>query len=122
MSAIKDGRCPITLDRERKIIFDLNVLDEVNDRFGGFEKLAEKLSGKDGPKNLRWLATIMLNEAMDDGETPLTEKQVGKMIHSGNLVYVKNAIFAAISHGNSGDEEPEETEDDEGNGKTGQME
>lgn len=120
MSAIKDGRCPVTLDKERKIIFDLNVLDEVNDRFGGLNVLAEKLNGKDGAKNLRWLATVMLNEAMEDGETPLTEKQVGRMIHAGNLMAVKTAIFSAISVGNRGDDELDEIEDDEGNVRAGQ--
>lgn len=122
MSAIRDGRCPVVLDRERKIIFDLNVLDEVNDKFGGFDKLAEKLNGAERAKNLRWLATLMLNEAMDEEETPLTEKQVGRMIHAGNLRNVEKAILGAISAGNRGDEQADEEEsDDEGNARAGQV-
>ena len=31
MSAIKDGRFPITLDKERHLLFSLNVIDEMQD-------------------------------------------------------------------------------------------
>ena len=57
------------LDRERKLLFDLNVLDEVNDRYGSLEEMGAALTDKkDGAKTLRWLLTMMLNEAADDGE------------------------------------------------------
>ena len=65
MSAIKDGRLPIVLDKERHLLFSLNVIDEMQDKFGGFDKLAEMLIGKDGIKNLRWLLTLLLNEGAD---------------------------------------------------------
>ena len=99
MSAIKDGRLPIVLDKERHLLFSLNVIDEMQDKFGGFDKLAEMLKGKDGIKNLRWLLTLLLNEGADDGEEQLTEKQVGKMIHTGNFNEVKTAIFKAFAMG-----------------------
>jgi hypothetical protein len=111
MSAIKDGRLPIVLDKERHLLFSLNVIDEMQDKFGGFDKLAEMLKGKDGIKNLRWLLTLLLNEGADDGEEQLTEKQVGKMIHTGNFNEVKTAIFKAFAMGNSGTTEP--PQDDE---------
>ena len=118
MSAIKDGRLPIVLDKERHLLFSLNVIDEMQDKFGGFDKLAEMLKGKDGIKNLRWLLTLLLNEGAEDGEEELTEKQVGKLIHTGNFLDVKSSIFKAFSMGNNGTEEPparddEEEEDDE---------
>ena len=47
----------IVLDKERHLLFSLNVIDEMQDKFGGFDKLAEMLKGKDGIKNLRWLLT-----------------------------------------------------------------
>ena len=75
MSAIKDGRLPIVLDKERHLLFSLNVLDEMQDRFGGFDTLAEVLSGKEGIKNLRWLLTLLLNEGAGDDEDPLTENR-----------------------------------------------
>ena len=117
MSAIKDGRLPIVLDKERHLLFSLNVIDEMQDKFGGFDKLAEMLKGRDGIKNLRWLLTVLLNEGAADDEEPLTEKQVGKLIHTGNFADVKAAIFKSFSMGNNGTPEPperdEEEEDDE---------
>ena len=106
MSAIKDGRFPIMLDKERHLLFSLNAIDEMQDKFGGFDRLDTVLSGKDSIKNLRWLLTLLLNEGADDGEEQLTEKQVGKMIHTGNFNEVKTAIFKAFAMGNSGTTEP----------------
>lgn len=115
MSAIKDGRLPIVLDKERHLLFSLNVIDELQDRFGGFDRLDEVLKGKDSIKNLRWLLTLLLNEGADEGEEELTEKAVGRMIHTGNFGEVKTAIFRAFAIGNSGTEEPQTAagEDDE---------
>lgn len=120
MSAIKDGRLPITLDRERHLLFSLNVIDEMQDRFGGFDNLGEVLSGKDSIKNLRWLLTLLINEGAGESEEPLTEYAVGRMIHTGNFNEVKTAIFRAFALGNSGDTDPlavEDREEDEDNGE-----
>ena len=106
MSAIKDGRFPIVLDKERHLLFSLNAIDEMQDKFGGFDRLDTVLSGKDSIKNLRWLLTVLLNEGAEDDEEPLTEKQVGKLIHTGNFAEVKTAIFKAFSMGNNGTPEP----------------
>lgn len=115
MSAIKDGRFPIVLDKERHLLFSLNAIDEMQDKFGGFDRLDTVLSGKDSIKNLRWLLTVLLNEGAEDDEEPLTEKQTGKLIHTGNFAEVKTAIFKAFSMGNNGTPEPPEQdgEDDE---------
>ena len=93
MSAIKDGRFPITLDKERHLLFSLNVIDEMQD--------------------LRWLLTLLLNEGAEDGEEELTEKQVGKLIHTGNFLEVKSSIFKAFSMGNNGTAEPPARDDEE---------
>lgn len=120
---IRDGRYPVELDRERKLLFDLNVLDEVNDKFGGMEKLGDALQGKDGARNLRWLVTLMLNEGKEDSEPALTERQVGKLVHAGNLVATRTAVMMAITIGNRGKiEEETDEETDEGNGQTGKEE
>lgn len=118
MSAIKDGRLPIELDKTRHLLFSLNAIDEMQDKFGGFDRLDEVLSGNESIKNLRWLLTLLLNEGASDNEEQLTEKQVGKLIHTGNFIEVKNAIFAAFSIGNRGTTEPVETDgsDDEEDG------
>lgn len=101
------------LDKERHLLFSLNAIDEMQDRFGGFDTLGEVLSGRDSIKNLRWLLTVLLNEGAEEGEPELTEKQVGKMIHTGNFAEVKDAIFKAFSMGNSGTTEPPAVEDEE---------
>lgn len=126
MSAIKDGRFPIALDKERHLLFSLNVIDELQDKFGGFDQLDNVLQGKDSIKNLRWLLTLLLNEGAGDGENPLTEKEVGRMIHVCNLSEVKTAVFKAFSYGNNGGEGPEEQdeeeESEEGNAQAGKGE
>ncbi|MPN06495.1 hypothetical protein SDC9_153751 [bioreactor metagenome] len=128
MSAIKDGRFPIVLDKERHLLFSLNAIDEMQDKFGGFDKLDEVLSGKDSIKNLRWLLTVLLNEGAEADEAELSEKEVGRMIHTGNFLEVKSSIFKAFSMGNSGspepparDEEDDDEEDDEKNVKAGEV-
>lgn len=113
MSAIRDGRYPINLDRERHLLFSLNVIDEMQDKFGGFDRLDEALKGRDGIKNLRWLMTRLINEGADEGEEEVSENAVGKMIHTGNFDEVKTAIFSAFAMGTSGDDEPPAVEDDE---------
>ena len=114
MSAIKDGRFPIVLDKERHLLFSLNAIDEMQDKFGGFDRLDTVLSGKDSIKNLRWLLTVLLNEGAEDDEEPLTEKQVGKLIHTGNFAEVQTAIFKAFSMGNNGTPEPPEPPEQDG--------
>lgn len=101
------------LDKERHLLFSLNAIDEMQDKFGGFDRLDEVLSGRDSIKNLRWLLTVLLNEGAEEGEPELTEKQVGKLIHTGNFAEVKDAIFKAFSMGNNGTEEPPARDDEE---------
>ena len=86
------------LDKERHLLFSLNAIDEMQDKFGGFDRLDTVLSGKDSIKNLRWLLTVLLNEGAADDEEPLTEKQVGKLIHTGNFADVKAAIFKSCGY------------------------
>ena len=113
MSAIKDGRLPIQLDKERHLLFSLNVIDEMQDKFGSFDNLGEVLQGRDSIKNLRWLLTLLINEGANEGEESLTEKQVGRMIHTGNFGEVKTAIFRAFAIGNSGTDAPPDPDGEE---------
>lgn len=112
MSAIRDGRYPIMLDKERHLLYDLNAIDMIQERFGDLTKIGEAMTGKDGFKNLRFLLTVLLNEGDDPGNE-LTEREVGKLIHVGNLNAVKDAIFAAISVGNTGSTVPAEVDEDD---------
>ena len=105
MSAFKDGRYPVKLDgKTYHMLVDLNVLDELDDKAGGFDNLSAYLDmkAKDIFKRLRWLLTLLINEGMDDGEPELSEKQIGKMIHTGNLGEIRSSMFKAFGVGLSG--------------------
>ena len=115
------------LDKERHLLFSLNVLDELQDKAGGYDKLDIFLSGKDLFKNLKWLMTLLINEGAEDGEDAVTEQQMGKLIHTGNFKEIQNSIFSAFSKGSNGDREPDaetdpDDEDDEAekNAQSGQ--
>lgn len=123
MSAIKDGRFPVELGgKEYHLLFSLNALDEMQDRFGGYDKL-DKAFDQSNPnmiKDLRWLLTLVINEGLEEGEQELTEKQVGKLIHIGNLPLIKDAIFNAFVYSTNGGEERDDTdrEDNKTEGET----
>lgn len=131
MSAIKDGRYPINIGgQERHLLFSLNALDEIQDKFGGYDKLGEVFDqdNKDWIKNTKWLLALLINEGAEEGEQEVTEKQVGRWIHTGNIVEVQSAILRAFTVGTSGNnetqkEEPGENNDgtDEGNAESGQV-
>ena len=96
--------------KEYHLLFSLNALDEMQDRFGGYDKL-DKAFEQNNPnmiKDLRWLLTLIINEGMEEDEQPLTEKRVGKLIHIGNLKQIKDAMFSAFAYSVNGGEKPEE--------------
>ena len=130
MSAIKDGRYPINLNgKEYYLLFSLNALDALQDKYGGYDKLGEIFdsNNKDIFKDLRWLLTMLINEGLEDDEPQLTEQRVGKLIH---LSEIKTAIYKSFAYGVNGGEQPEteeteagaenDTEDDEGNRQSAQ--
>ena len=116
MSAIKDGRYPVELNgKTYHLLFDLNALDAVQDRFGGYDKLDE-IFNTDNPnmvKDLKWLFTMLINEGREEDEPEVTEQQVGRLIHVGNLTEVQNAIYASFAYGANSEDDGED--DNEGN-------
>lgn len=127
MSAIKNGVYTVELNgKEYGLLFSLNALDALQDRFGGYDKLAEAFN-TDNPnwvKDTKWLFALLLNEAIyaeDENATPLTEQQVGRMVHLGNMKEIQQAIYASFALGTSGgsesgengEETAEETEEGE---------
>jgi hypothetical protein len=104
-SSFKDGRIAVTLDKERYLLFSLNALDELQERFGEIDKLPEIMSGKSKFKNVRTLLTILLNEGgAETGEAPLTEEQAGRLIHTGNFSEIQQAIMRSFIKGTGGGE------------------
>ncbi len=126
MSAFKDGRYPINLDKERHLLFSLNAMDEIQDKFGDLNNLSEIMSGKERFRAVRWVLTLLINEGAAEGENPLTEKEVGKMIHAGNMAYAQECIYKSIAIGQagtddtSGDTDDEDDETEQGNTTAGQ--
>lgn len=125
MSAIKNGGYVVEIGgKERQLLFSLNALDEIQDKFGGYDKLAEVFNkdNKDWIKNTKWLFALLINEGAEEGEPEVTERQVGRWIHMGNIYEVQNAILKAFAVGTSGDSEPGEESHgaDEGNTESGQ--
>lgn len=119
MSALKSGAYPVTLNgKEYGLLFSLNALDEVQGKFGGYDKLSEVFNDKNPNlfKDTRWLLTLLINEGLlaeDENAQMLDEKRVGRLIHAGNLQEVQSAIFKSFAQGTAGDEEAQEEDKDE---------
>jgi hypothetical protein len=124
MSSVRNKGAAITLDKERRLLFTLNAMAEVEERFGSVDKIYTLQD--DGSKfsaNLRWFYTLLLNSGREDGEDALTEEQVGRLIHAGNYNEMSKAVSQAVSFGfgggdtaADGEAEDGDEDDDEGEG------
>ncbi len=105
--------------KEYRLLFTLNALDEIQTKFGGYDKLNEAFNqnNSDWVKDTKWLLTLLINEGLleeDENAELLDEKKVGRLIHVGNLKEVQQAIFASFAAGTAGDNEgTKETEENE---------
>lgn len=105
--------------KEYRLLFTLNALDEIQTKFGGYDKLSEVFNknNPDWVKDTKWLLTLLINEGLleaDENAELLTEQQVGRMIHIGNLPDIQKAIFASFAAGTSGDMDDADGEDEAG--------
>ena len=94
----------IFIDEEQKIplIFNLNVMEEIQEQYGSLEKWGEITQGNGGEpqvKDLKKGVMAMINEAIDilneekgTNETPLNEKQVGRVLSRVGLVEITKKI------------------------------
>ena len=130
MSAIKDGGYTVELKgKEYRLLFTLNALDEIQTKFGGYDKLNEifNQSNPDWVKDTKWLLTLLINEGLleeDENAEIMEEQRVGRLIHVGNLAEVQRAIYASFAAGTAGDGEntgeTEEESEEAGEMKAGQ--
>ena len=94
---MKDIEGKITLSgREYPIVFNLNVMEAIQEEYGTLEKWGKLTDGEDGEPNAK--AVIfgfheMMNEGIDienekngTSENPLTLKQVGRIITEYGLL------------------------------------
>jgi hypothetical protein len=96
MNDIKTKGAKIMLDKERTVIFDLNSLVEIEDKFdAGIDDVMEKLENKDSKKmaTLRFLLWVGL---IHEDES-LTEKQVGSLITMENMGEIFGALVGAFT-------------------------
>ena len=119
MSTIKDGGYAVELKgKSYRLLFTLNALDEIQAKFGGYDKLDGVFDQKnpDWVKDTKWLLTMLINEGLleeDENAALFTEQQIGRLIHVGNLSEVQRAIYASFAKGTAGDKE--ERPDEDGN-------
>jgi len=104
MSDMKSMGVPITLDVERHLVFNLNVLEKCVDKF----KDMNKLLNLNNISEIKWLAVQMLNEDAEiwneehpDNPKPiLNEKQLGRyVIGVGGLNELQKKVQEALLQG-----------------------
>ena len=94
-------------DKEYKLVFNLNVMERIQEEYGTIDKWGELSDGSvDGEPNAKAVIfgfTEMINEGIeidnDDNGTdikPLTLKQVGRMITEVGLVNATKAMNETV--------------------------
>ena len=83
-------------DKEYALVFNLNVMERIQEEYGSVDKWAELTDGKSGEPNAKAVIfgfTEMLNEGIDiandekgTDEKPFTLKQVGRLITEFGLM------------------------------------
>ena len=104
-----------TEKRKIPLVFNLNVMEEIQEKYGSLEKWGEITQGDGEPKvkDLKAGIMAMMNEAIEieneengTTETALTEKQVGRiMTEVGIQEIVKKIQEITVASTKSGDEE-----------------
>ncbi|NEZ47927.1 hypothetical protein FDF74_12120 [Clostridium niameyense] len=95
MNDIKQTGITVKLDKERHIIFDLNALCELEEKYNSIDKALERLTPKEGipkMKDIRYIFYLGLKS--DDKE--LTEEKVGSLINLSNINIVTDVIGSAM--------------------------
>ncbi|MFZ3172077.1 MAG: hypothetical protein WA118_08865 [Carboxydocellales bacterium] len=85
---------PITvvLDKERSLVFDLNAICELEEKYGSMQGAMDAMS-KGSMKAVRTLLYAGLKHEDDS----LTEEIVGKLIDISNMAFVGDALNSAVS-------------------------
>jgi len=104
---IKDYKFNLEVEgKEYQLVFNLNVMQEIQEEYGTLEKWGELTDGKSGEVNVKALIfglTHMINEAIDmrnDEEGTrdllLTQKQVGRLITKAGVENSAKKLNEAI--------------------------
>ena len=113
---MKNARVYIETEKKKiPLVFNLNVMEEIQEKYGTLEKWGEITQGSGEPKvkDLKAGIMAMMNEAIDieneengTDEKPLSEKQVGRiMTEVGIKAIVEKIQEITIASTKSGDNE-----------------
>ncbi len=89
--------------KEYGMLFDLNVIDEIQDKFDiSISQLADLMKDeKKVYKVLKFLLTILINEAIDDaesGDPHVDERFIGRKIKGVDIPRIGESILAAFNN------------------------
>ena len=104
---IRDYKFDLEIDNKKYgLMFNLNVMEEIQEEYKTLEKWGELTDGKSGEVNVKALIfglTCMMNEAIEikneeEGlnEPLLTKKQVGRLITKAGIEKSANKLNEAI--------------------------
>jgi hypothetical protein len=101
-------------DKEYKLIFNLNVMESIQDKYESLENWGKLTDGADGEPNVKAVIfgfAEMINEGIDmDNEEngtdnkPLTLKQVGRMITEVGLAEATKKLNKTVTESTQSEE------------------
>lgn len=106
-------------DKEYPMAYTLNVMEEIQEKFGTIEAWGNALQPPKGQepkiKDLKWTFTQFINEGIDieneekNEKRPfVTEKQVGRLISAVGMNKVNEQLMAVTIESTKTDEDEEE--------------
>jgi hypothetical protein len=90
-SDIKQTGIPITLDKERHFIFDLNAMEAIEEKYGSIDE-ALSAAGKQRMKDMKFL----IYEGLLHEDESITLDQVGKMVNMLNLTETSHELLKGM--------------------------
>lgn len=104
-------------DKKYNLVFNLNVMEAIQDEYGTLDKWGELTDGSKGEPNVKAVKfgfTQMINEGIDiDNENngtnikPLTDKQVGRLLTEIGLANVTKTMNKTVIDSTKSDEKKE---------------
>lgn len=100
--------------KTHELVFNLNVMEEIQEEYGTIQKWGELTDGKSGEVNVKALIyglTAMINEAIEiknedkgSDEPLLTKKQVGRIVSKAGIEKSAEKLNEAIVESTKSDE------------------
>ena len=101
-------------DKEYRLVFNLNVMEAIQEKYGTLENWGNLTDGQDGEPNARAVIfgfTQMLNEGIDianeengTADKPFTLKQVGRLITEVGLAKATQTLNKTVTDSTKSEE------------------